>query len=34
MDLLQITDSLVDELQRLEFFPPVAHVYNPLVYAR
>jgi single-strand selective monofunctional uracil DNA glycosylase len=34
MDLLQITDSLVDELQRLEFSPPVAYVYNPLVYAR
>jgi single-strand selective monofunctional uracil DNA glycosylase len=34
MDLLQLTDTLVDELQCLEFSPPVAYVYNPLVYAR
>ncbi|GFE57416.1 uracil-DNA glycosylase family protein [Geobacter sp. AOG1] len=34
MDLLQITGELVRELDRLRFTPPVAHVYNPLVYAR
>lgn len=34
MDLLQITGELVRELDRLVFAPPVAHVYNPLVYAR
>jgi single-strand selective monofunctional uracil DNA glycosylase len=28
------TDALVQELQQLHFRPPVAHVYNPLVYAR
>ncbi|MBT0653425.1 uracil-DNA glycosylase family protein [Geomobilimonas luticola] len=33
MDLLQITAELVRELDRLSFAPPVAHVYNPLVYA-
>jgi single-strand selective monofunctional uracil DNA glycosylase len=34
VDLLQITDALVEELQRLSFSPPAAYVYNPLVYAR
>lgn len=34
MDLLQMTELLVKELERLEFSPPVACVYNPLVYAR
>ena len=34
MDLLRITDELVAELDRLHFALPVAHVYNPLVYAR
>lgn len=34
MDLLQMTEVLVEELDRLEFSPPVAHVYNPLIYAR
>ena len=34
MDLLQITEVLVKELALLKFSPPVAHVYNPLVYAR
>lgn len=34
MDLLQITEKLVAELDRLTFSSPVAHVYNPLVYAR
>ncbi|HEX5774087.1 MAG TPA: uracil-DNA glycosylase family protein [Geomobilimonas sp.] len=34
MDLLQITGELVRELDRLVFASPVAHVYNPLVYAR
>ncbi|KAF0218360.1 MAG: single-strand selective monofunctional uracil DNA [Geobacteraceae bacterium] len=34
MDLVQITEELVGELSLLEFSPPVAHVYNPLIYAR
>jgi single-strand selective monofunctional uracil DNA glycosylase len=33
MDLLLITEKLVDDLENLEFSPPVAYVYNPLVYA-
>ena len=34
MTLAQITDGLVADLAGLSFGPPVAHVYNPLVYAR
>jgi len=34
MDLLEITDRLVDDLLLLRFSAPVAYVYNPLVYAR
>lgn len=34
IDLAQITDELVAGLDPLAFAPPVAHVYNPLVYAR
>ena len=34
MDLLQIADSLSEEIGRLTFSSPVAYVYNPLVYAR
>lgn len=34
MELLRIADTLAEELGRLTFSPPVAHVYNPLVYAR
>jgi len=34
MDLQAITESLVISLEELHFAPPVAHVYNPLVYAR
>jgi single-strand selective monofunctional uracil DNA glycosylase len=34
MSLCSITDSLVAVLDALSFAPPVAHVYNPLVYAR
>jgi single-strand selective monofunctional uracil DNA glycosylase len=34
MDLLNIADALAGELGRLTFSAPVAHVYNPLVYAR
>jgi single-strand selective monofunctional uracil DNA glycosylase len=30
----QTTDRLVADLRELRFGPPVAHVYNPLVYAR
>ncbi len=33
MDLLNITETLVTELENLEFSLPVAYVYNPLVYA-
>jgi single-strand selective monofunctional uracil DNA glycosylase len=32
--LPEITDALVREVRRLRFGPPVAHVYNPLIYAR
>ncbi len=34
MDLVQITEELATELETLTFASPVAHVYNPLVYAR
>lgn len=34
MSLLDIADSLAAELGQLTFSTPVAHVYNPLVYAR
>jgi single-strand selective monofunctional uracil DNA glycosylase len=34
MDLLTVADDLARELDRFSFAPPVAHVYNPLVYAR
>jgi single-strand selective monofunctional uracil DNA glycosylase len=34
MDLLQINEELVTDLEMLGFALPVAHVYNPLVYAR
>jgi single-strand selective monofunctional uracil DNA glycosylase len=33
MDLLRITETLVEDLESLDFSPPVAYVYNPLVYA-
>jgi single-strand selective monofunctional uracil DNA glycosylase len=33
MDLLQITEHLIDELEKLKFSTPVEYVYNPLVYA-
>ena len=34
MELLKIADDLAAELEGLSFASPVAHVYNPLVYAR
>lgn len=34
MTLATIAADLAAELERLSFSPPVAHVYNPLVYAR
>ncbi|MDJ0854699.1 MAG: single-stranded DNA-binding protein [Desulfobacterales bacterium] len=34
MSLKTITDDLVSALDRLQFAPPVTHVYNPLRYAR
>ena len=34
MKLVKIYRRLADEVDRLGFGPPVAHVYNPLVYAR
>jgi single-strand selective monofunctional uracil DNA glycosylase len=34
MDPIRIQRRLVKDLTPLEFAPPVAHVYNPLVYAR
>jgi single-strand selective monofunctional uracil DNA glycosylase len=34
MNLLEITQALVREVDGLSFGPPVAYVYNPLVYAR
>lgn len=33
-DLMQVLDDLAAELDALAFSAPVAHVYNPLVYAR
>jgi single-strand selective monofunctional uracil DNA glycosylase len=33
-NLTHITDELIETLAPLEFSPPVAHVYNPLQYAR
>lgn len=33
-ELVRITDDFVAELGNLSFAPPVAYVYNPLVYAR
>lgn len=33
MDLLRISENLAREIEKLEFSPPVAYVYNPLVYA-
>lgn len=33
-DLVTIADTLAADLGGLSFSPPVAHVYNPLVYAR
>ncbi|MGD8762633.1 MAG: single-stranded DNA-binding protein, partial [Desulfobacteraceae bacterium] len=34
MRLIQITDRLIKDVRRLQFGPPVTHVYNPLEYAR
>ena len=34
MEPLRITQALVRAVKRLEFAPPVTHVYNPLEYAR
>ncbi len=34
VDLAAITNDLVTDLARLSFGPPVAFVYNPLIYAR
>ena len=34
MDLIQITDRLVEALRKLGFSAPISHVYNPLEYAR
>ena len=34
MDLNKITDHLIKKVRRLQFGPPVTHVYNPLEYAR
>jgi single-strand selective monofunctional uracil DNA glycosylase len=34
MDLIKIAKSLSQKLNRLEFNPPVSHVYNPLDYAK
>jgi len=34
MNLLKIADALVRQLRPLGFGPPVAYVYNPLLYAR
>ena len=33
MNLMHITDALVEDLRPLRFGPPVTHVYNPLEYA-
>ena len=32
--LVPVADELADDVDDLEFGPPVAHVYNPLIYAR
>lgn len=32
--VIQIADQLVEQLRPLRFGPPVAYVYNPLIYAR
>ena len=34
MELVRIAASLAEEMEHLTFSPPVAHVYNPLIYAR
>ena len=34
LDIFDITDELIVALGKLNFSPPVTHVYNPLVYAR
>lgn len=34
MNLDEINDALLKELRKLQFGPPVTHVYNPLEYAR
>ncbi len=34
MDLVRIADMLAEDMERLTFSPPVAFVYNPLIYAR
>lgn len=34
MNLTTITNRLIRDLEKLNFAPPVAHVYNPLRYAR
>lgn len=34
MNLIQIADALSADLSRCRFAPPVAHVYNPIDYAR
>jgi len=34
MSLVKIAGKLAREVDRLEFGPPVTHVYNPLIYAR
>src|SRR5919197_3540316 len=34
MELVTIADELASALERLPFSPPVAYVYNPLLYAR
>jgi single-strand selective monofunctional uracil DNA glycosylase len=34
MSLVKIASELAREVDRLEFGPPVTHVYNPLLYAR
>lgn len=34
MDFKEINDDLIQDLQKLQFTPPVNYVYNPLVYAR
>ncbi len=34
MDIKEVTDRLVQEVEKLDFKFPVTHVYNPLTYAR